>query len=340
MKFEDRPGRGAAASPSRRALLRGMTRLAMAVGAAGILPSGARAQGGKPVRIILPVSAGSGADGVARVMSAGLARALGHPTVVENLPGAGGITGTQQVVNAPKDGLTIGIVSSNYAVNPAIYKKIPFDSIRDVTPITVIGFSPFVLVVNKAVPANNLQELIAYAKGKPGELNYGSSGNGTVLHLAAEMFTSQAGVNIKHVPYKGNGPLVNDLLGGQVEMAFIGTTIADPHVKAGSLKAIGISTLQHSQLMPAVPTLAEQGLPNYDLGGWIAVIAPAGLPRGVVDKLNADINAAVDTPEVRQWLTTQDFRPIGGTADATLAFFKTEIDKHGKLVKQSGATLD
>jgi tripartite-type tricarboxylate transporter receptor subunit TctC len=300
----------------------------------------AQAASGKAERVILPLSAGSTADAVARALSNAMSKTMGRPIVIDNLPGAGGITGTQQVVNAPKDGLTIGIVSSNYAVNPAIYKKIPFDSIKDVTPITVIGFSPFVLVVNKAVPANNLQELIAYAKGKPGQLNYGSSGNGTVLHLAAEMFTSQAGVNIKHVPYKGNGPLVNDLLGGQVEMAFIGTTIADPHVKAGSLKAIGISTLQHSQLMPAVPTLAEQGLPNYDLGGWIAVIAPAGLPRGVADKLNADINAAVDTPEVRQWLTTQDFRPIGGTADATLAFFKTEIDKHGKLVKQSGATLD
>ncbi|MDB5817092.1 MAG: hypothetical protein JWQ11_732, partial [Rhizobacter sp.] len=302
--------------PTRRRFVAAMSLAALSAGSSTVF---AQAASGKAERVILPLSAGSTADAVARALSNAMSKTMGRPIVIDNLPGAGGITGTQQVVNAPKDGLTIGIVSSNYAVNPAIYKKIPFDSIKDVTPITVIGFSPFVLVVNKAVPANNLQELIAYAKSKPGMLNYGSSGNGTVLHLAAEMFTSQAGVNIKHVPYKGNGPLVNDLLGGQVEMAFIGSTIADPHIKAGSLKAIGISTVQHSQLMPNVPTLAEQGLPNYDLGGWIAVIAPAGLQPAVVDKLNADINAAVDSPEVKQWLTSQDFRAIGGTPEATLA---------------------
>ena len=187
MNTEDRPHGGTEAQPARRAVLRGMTRMATALGAAAILPSGAWAQGGRPVRIILPVSAGSGADGVARVMSGGLSRALGHPTVVENLPGAGGITGTTQIVRGAKDGSVIGFVSNNHVVNPSVYRNVPFDAIEDITPITVIGATPFVLVAHPGLAAKNVPELVALAKAQPGALNYGSSGNGTILHLAAEL---------------------------------------------------------------------------------------------------------------------------------------------------------
>lgn len=318
---------------------RDLGKLALAAALASCLPAHAQfGSGDKPVRVILPLSAGSTADAVARGLQAAMAKALGAPIVIENLPGAGGITGTQQIARAAKDGLTIGMVSNNFAVNPSIYKKIPFDSARDLTPVTVIGQSPFVLVVHKDVPASNLKELIALAKAKPGVLNYGSSGNGTILHLAGELFVSEAKLDIKHIAYKGNGPLVNDLLGGQVQMGFIGTTVANAHVKAGTLKAIGISTRQRSALMPQVATLAEQGLPSYDLGGWIAVIAPTGLPQATLVALNTHINAAVHAPETTQWLVSQDFRPVGESLEATAAFFKREFDKHAALVRQSGAT--
>ena len=294
----------------------------------------------KPLRIVLPLSAGSTVDAVARTMSNALAKASGQPVIVENLPGAGGVTGTMQLVRAPKDGMTLGMVSNNHVVNPSLYKSMPFDSIKDITPITVIGTSPFVLVVHSSVPAKDLKELIALAKAKPGTLNYGSSGNGTVLHLAAELFKSEAGIDIKHIPYKGTGPMMNDLLGGQVQMAFTSTSVAAPHIKTGAIRPIAISTQSRSGLLPDVPTFAEQGLKNYDFGGWIAVIAPAGVPAPIVAKRYSEIKAALASPEVKDWLAAQDFKVVADTPDATLPFFQSELVKHSKLVKESGATVD
>jgi tripartite-type tricarboxylate transporter receptor subunit TctC len=294
----------------------------------------------KPLRIVLPLSAGSTVDAVARTMSNALAKASGQPVIVENLPGAGGVTGTTQLVRAPKDGMTLGMVSNNHVVNPSLYKSMPFDSIKDITPITVIGTSPFVLVVHSSVPAKDLKELIALAKAKPGTLNYGSSGNGTVLHLAAELFKSEAGIDIKHIPYKGTGPMMNDLLGGQVQMAFTSTSVAAPHIKTGAIRPIAISTQSRSGLLPDVPTFAEQGLRNYDFGGWIAVIAPAGVPAPIVAKRYSEIKVALASPEVKDWLAAQDFKVVADTPDATLPFFQSELVKHSKLVKESGATVD
>jgi tripartite-type tricarboxylate transporter receptor subunit TctC len=294
----------------------------------------------KPLRIVLPLSAGSTVDAVARTMSNAWAKASGQPVIVENLPGAGGVTGTTQLVRAPKDGMTLGMVSNNHVVNPSLYKSMPFDSIKDITPITVIGTSPFVLVVHSSVPAKDLKELIALAKAKPGTLNYGSSGNGTVLHLAAELFKSEAGIDIKHIPYKGTGPMMNDLLGGQVQMAFTSTSVAAPHIKAGAIRPIAISTQSRSGLLPDVPTFAEQGLRNYDFGGWIAVIAPAGVPAPIVAKRYSEIKVALASPEVKDWLAAQDFKVVADTPDATLPFFQSELVKHSKLVKESGATVD
>ena len=294
----------------------------------------------KPLRIVLPLSAGSTVDAVARTMSNAWAKASGQPVIVENLPGAGGVTGTTQLVRAPKDGMTLGMVSNNHVVNPSLYKSMPFDSIKDITPITVIGTSPFVLVVHSSVPAKDLKELIALAKAKPGALNYGSSGNGTVLHLAAELFKSEAGIDIKHIPYKGTGPMMNDLLGGQVQMAFTSTSVAAPHIKTGAIRPIAISTQSRSGLLPDVPTFAEQGLRNYDFGGWIAVIAPAGVPAPIVAKRYSEIKVALASPEVKDWLAAQDFKVVADTPDATLPFFQSELVKHSKLVKESGATVD
>ena len=228
------------AFPAPRRLTR---RQALAWSAALCAPALAHAQGpgaaDRPLRVILPLSAGSGADGAIRAIQASLSRALGQAVVIENLPGAGGITGTTQLVRAPKDGSVIGVVSNNHVVNPSVYKNIPFDSLADITPITILGATPFVLVAHPAVPAKTVQELIALAKSKPGVLNYGSSGNGTILHRGAAMFVDQAKLDIKHIPYRGMGPLMNDILGGQVQLGVVAVAPAAAHIKAGSLRAPG-----------------------------------------------------------------------------------------------------
>ncbi|MEK8025809.1 Bug family tripartite tricarboxylate transporter substrate binding protein [Pseudaquabacterium rugosum] len=300
----------------------------------------AQASSDKPLRVIVPLSAGSTVDVVARAMSAQMAKVMGHPIVIENLAGAGGMTGTVQVVNAPKDGLTIGMVSSNHVINPSIYRKVPFDSLNDITPITVIGTVPLVLVGSSVVPARSLKELIALLKSKPGTLNIGSAGNGSVLHLAAELLMSEGGVDVKHIPYKGTGPLAADLLGGQVELGFLSVTAAAPHIKAGKLRAFGVSTRQRSAILPDVPTLAESGLPNYVFDAWIAVIGPAGLPRPVVQKYYADVKTVLSMKDVQDAMANQGIAIIASPPEQAAPFFKAEFDKHAVLVKKSGATAD
>lgn len=311
-----------------------------AVLAAPVLTASAQGFGEKTVRLIVPLAAGSTVDAIARVMANQYAKSMGHPVVVENLVGAGGITGTAQLIRAPKDGMTIGMVSSNHVINPSIYKSIPFDSIKDIAPISIIGTVPLVLVTHPSVPATSLKELIALAKAKPGELNYGSAGNGSSLHLAAEMFKSEAGIDIRHVPYRGTGPLTNDLLGGQVQFGFVSVTAAAPHIKAGKLRALAVSTPKRASILPDVPTVAEQGLPNYSFDAWIALVGPAGLPAATINKLYNDTRTALATQEVQESLASQGIMVIGSEPDVAAQFFKTELDKHTKLVKQSGARLE
>ena len=306
--------------------------------------AGALAQdntGSKPVRLIVPNAPGSSVDALARVISNPLGKAMGNPVIVENAPGAGGVPGTAQVVKAAKDGTTLGLVSNNHAVNPSLYKTMPFDSIKDVTPISIVGGSPFVLVANPSVPAKDMKELIALAKARPGELNYGSSGNGTILHLAGEAFKSEAGgLNITHVPYKGTGQLTTDLLGGQVQLAFLGVTGVAQHIKTGKLRAIGVSTRERSPILPEVPTLAEQGLTKYDFEGWMALIGPAGLPQPVVAKLAAEIKNVLASKEVEEALKAQGMKAIGSTPETAAQLFQSEKEKYARLVKESGAKLD
>ncbi|MGH8809131.1 MAG: tripartite tricarboxylate transporter substrate binding protein, partial [Noviherbaspirillum sp.] len=298
------------------------------------------AQNDKPVRMIVPNAPGSSVDALTRTIGNPLSKAMGHPIVVENLPGAGGVSGTGQLVRAPKDGLTLGMVSNNHVVNPSLYKTMPYDAIKDVTPITIIAGSPFVLVAHPSVPARDLKELIALAKAKPGELTYGSSGNGTILHLAGEALQHEAGIDLKHVPYRGTGQLTTDLLGGQIQLAFLGVTGAAQHIKAGKLRAIGVSTTTPSAILPDVPPLALQGVPNYNMQGWIALIGPAGLPGPVVNKLYSDTKALLATREVQDALNAQGFTAVGSTPDATASLFHAELTKYAKLVKQSGMTID
>ncbi len=316
---------------------------AAALGAAAITRPGlvrAQSLGDRPLRIILPLSAGSGADGAIRAISNSLAKALGQPVVIENLPGAGGITGTTQIVRAPKDGSVIGVVSNNHVVNPSVYKNIPFDSLVDIAPITILGSTPFVLVAHPSVPAKNVQELIAYAKSKPGVLNYGSSGNGTILHLGAAMFVDQAKVAIQHIPYKGMGPLMNDVLGGQVQLAVVAVAPAAAHIKSGSLRALGVTTATRVASLPGVPTIAEQGLPAYELDGWIAPVAPTGLPKAELARLFTGFKAAMDMPEARDALIAQGYEIKLTPPDAAAAFFRTEAARMAQVVKAANVKVD
>jgi tripartite-type tricarboxylate transporter receptor subunit TctC len=314
-------------------------RAALAALAIGLCAS-VQAQSDKPIRVVVPLSAGSTVDAVARAMSNQMGKVMGHPIVIDNLAGAGGMTGTVQIVNAPKDGSTIGMVSSNHVINPSIYKKVPFDSLKDITPITIIGTVPLVLVVHPSVPAKNTKELVALMKAKPGTLNLGSAGNGSTLHLAGEMFGNEAGVQIKHIPYKGTGPLTTDLIGGQVEMGFLSVTAAASQIKAGKLRAIGVSTKQRASILPDVPTLAESGLPNYSFDAWIAAIGPAGLPMPVVQKYYTDTKTVLAQKDVQDALAQQGITVINSTPEQAAPFFRSEMEKHARLVKQSGATAE
>ncbi|RJF92035.1 Bug family tripartite tricarboxylate transporter substrate binding protein [Noviherbaspirillum saxi] len=322
------------ASNTRRAVL-AIVALALAT---PFLP--AAAQTDKPVRMIVPNAPGSSVDALARTVGNPLSKAIGSPIVIENLPGAGGVPGTGQLVRAPKDGTALGMVSNNHVVNPSLYKSMPFDSIKDITPITIVAGSPFVLVAHPSVPAKDLKELIALAKAKPDDLTYGSSGNGTILHLAAEALQHEAGIKLKHIPYKGTGQMTTDLLGGQIQLGFLGVTGAAQHIKSGKLKAIGVSTTTPSSILPNVLPLSQQGVPNYSMQGWIALIGPAGMPPATVSKLYSDTKALLATKEVQDSLAAQGFSAVGSTPDVTAGLFQSEMVKYATLVKQSGMAID
>jgi len=298
------------------------------------------AQAEKPVRMIVPNAPGSSADALARTVSTPLSRALGRTVVIENLPGAGGMPATSQLVRAPKDGSTLAIVSNNHVVNPSLYKKMPFDSIKDITTITVIGGSPFVLVAHPSLGVSNLAELIALAKSKPGQITIGSSGNGTILHLAAEELQHQAGIQLKHIPYKGTGQMTTDLLGGQIQLGFFGVTGISQQVKAGKLRALGVSTPVVSPLLPDVLPLSQQGVPNYHMQGWIALIGPAGMQPALVNQLSSEMRKVLASREVIDMMSAQGFTAIGSSPADTAAQFRTDMAKYGALVKQSGMSID
>jgi tripartite-type tricarboxylate transporter receptor subunit TctC len=321
----------------RRRALAAITAVALGAGAA----SGVQAAD-KPLRVILPVSAGSGVDVIVRAAGPSLTQAFGgQPLLIENLPGAGGTTGTSQLVKSPPDGSVIGVVSNNHAVNPSVYKKMPFDSLRDITPISVVGATPFVLVVNPArLPAKNAKELAALLKAKPGAYNLGSSGNGTILHLAGEMFLDAAGTEARHIPYKRVGPLVTDLIGGQVDLGVVSVPSVVAHIRSGALKAIGVVGRQRVPSLPEVPTIAEQGFPEVDIAGWFAVVAPARLPPAEVKRLHAAVVAAFATPEVRQAMAKQENMIAPMSPEDSARFFRTEQERYARLVKKANITLD
>jgi tripartite-type tricarboxylate transporter receptor subunit TctC len=313
-----------------------LTALAAALAFAAA-PSGAQA----PVRMILPVGAGSGVDTIMRAAQGELSKTLGQPVVIENLPGAGGITGTSALVKSAPDGNTIGVLSNNHAVNPSVYKTLPYDSLKDITPISVIGSTPFVLVVNPAkVPARDAKELQAFLKAKPGAYNYASSGNGTIIHLAGEMVVDAMGAEVKHVPYKGVGPQLTDLIGGQVEMGVVALPAVQGHLKSGALRAIGVMGRQRVASLPDVPTIAEQGFPDVDIAGWFVVVGPAKLPPAQVKRIHDAVVAAFGAPDVKAAMAKQENVIAPMSPEQSAAFMATEQDRYARLSKKADIKLD
>lgn len=299
----------------------------------------ARAQ--KPLRIILPLGPGSGTDAIVRSAQSALVRALGgQAVVIENLPGAGGITGTHALVRAVADGNTIAFLSNNHAVNPSVFKKLPYDSLNDITPLTIVGGVPFVLVAHPKLAARNARELQTLMKAKPGALNYASSGNGTIFHLAAEVFLDAAGVSARHIPYKGVGPMVADLIGGQVDISVLAVGTAQPHIKSGALRAIGIMGRQRMASLPDVPTLAEQGLADVDVTGWVAAVAPRSLPAAQVRRLHDAIVTAFSEPSVQASFARRDEYTVLNSAEAAVSFLRAEQERFARLVKKAKVTLE
>jgi tripartite-type tricarboxylate transporter receptor subunit TctC len=294
------------------------------------------------MRVILPIGPGSAVDTIARAVQVALSKALNdQPVVIENLPGAGGITGTTALVKAVPDGNTIAFLSNNHAVNPSVYKKLPYDSLNDITPISVVGGSPFVMLVNpNKIAAKNVKELQALVKSKPGHFNYGSSGNGTIIHLAGEMFVDAIDGDVRHIPYKGMGPMLTDLIGGQVEMGVAAVAAAQGYLKSGALRAIGVMSKSRIPSLPDVPTFAEQGFPQVDAVGWFAVAGPAKLPATQVKRIYDAVVAAFNDPAVKATMAKQDnfINPMSPQASAQ--YLKSEQERFAKLVAKADVKLD
>jgi tripartite-type tricarboxylate transporter receptor subunit TctC len=295
-----------------------------------------RAQSDKPVRFILPVSAGSGVDGILRAASPQLSKALGQTVVIENQPGAGGVVGTAAMIKAAPDGLTLSMVSNNHVIYPSVLKQLAFDPVNDITPIAIVGATPMVLVVNPKVPAQNLKEFAALLKANPGKYNFASSGNGTILHLAAELFKDVSGTFSTHIPYRGFGPMVQDIVGGQVDWGVGALPAVMGQVKAGNLRALCVASPARVPAAPDIPTSAEAGFPKYLVDGWTAVVGPKGLSADQVKRINTAFAVAFATPEVKEAMAKQGNVINISTPEAALAHFKTELLRYAALVKKAG----
>ena len=319
-------------------------RAALAVGACVALAIAApavQAQASAPLRVIVPNGAGSAVDTIIRAAQNELSKALGGQTIViENLPGAGGITGTTAIVRAAPDGNTVGVLGNNHAVNPSVFKKLPYDSLGDITPITVIGGSPFVFVVNPKVPAKNAKELQALLKAKPDALNFASSGNGTIIHLAGEMMIDAVGGKARHVPYKGMGPMIADIMSGQVEMGAAAVAAVQGQIRSGALRPIGVMGTQRVSSLPDVPTVAEQGFADVDVAGWFAAIGPKGLPAAQVKRLRDALVAAFNDPEVKAGFAKRDDFLILDTPEQSAQFLKSEQNRYARLVEKAKVAVE
>lgn len=282
------------------------------------------------------MSARSGVDGITRAAQNAITKALGQGVVIDNQPGAGGVVGTQALIRSAPDGQTLGMVSNNHVIYPSVLKSVPFDAVADITPIAVIGATPLLLVVNAKLPAANMRELVALLKANPGKYNYASSGNGTILHLAAELFKDVTQTFVTHIPYRGVAPMVQDIIGGQVDMGVLALPAAQSHLKAGKMKAICVSAPARSPAAPDIPTAKDQGFPGYLVEGWFAVVGPKGLTADQVKRINAAFVTAFASAEVKEAMAKQGNTIDVSTPEFAVSHFKSELVKYAALVKKSG----
>jgi tripartite-type tricarboxylate transporter receptor subunit TctC len=317
--------------------------LALAVACAAIAPAGmAQTYPSKPVRFVVPFPPGGPLDVMARGVGQKLQETWGQPVVVDNRPGAGGGIGADLVAKSPGDGYTLlmGAVST-HAINPSLYAKVPYDAQRDFVPVALVAQVPNILVINPSVPVQSVQELIDYARAKPGSLSFGSGSTGSTGHLAGELFKTMAGVDMVHIPYKGGAPAMQDLLAGQTQIMFDNLANALPQVKAGKLRALAVTTLKRAPAVPDLPTIAEAGLPGFDLTTWFGVFVPAGTPPETVAKLNAEIVKALASKDLGERLAAMGtVAPESNTPERFAAFVRAEAAKYAQVVKDSGARVD
>lgn len=323
---------------------RGLSPFVLAALAMSCAPSGsvaAQAYPSKPIRMIVPSAPGSGPDIMARSIGQKLAEAWGQSVIVDARPGAGGIIGSELAAKAPPDGYTLIMGNAgSHSVNPSLYPKLPYDPLRDFAPVTLVSVAPNVLIVHPSLPVKSVKDLIALTRSRPGEISFGSGGNGSSAHLSGEMFRTLAGVKIVHVPFKGAPAAVLGVITGEISMAILNLPPALPHIRSGRLKALGVSTAKRSAAAPELPTIAEAGLPGYEATAWFGVLAPASTPRDIVMKLNGEIVRSLRTEEMRKRILADGGEVVGGTPEAFTEVMKRDIAKWAKVVAASGARAD
>ena len=294
----------------------------------------------KPIRFIVVFSPGGSTDILGRAIGQKLSESWSQPVVIDNRPGGGGVIGTEIAAKAAPDGYTILMVSASHAFNPSIYSKLPYDSIKDFVPVTNAAYVPNVILVHPSVPAKSLQELIALAKAKPGELNFSSAGKGSAIHLATELFMMMTGIKMTHIPYKGGGQAVVDLMGGQVHLMFANLASSYSYVKSGKLRALAVTTSKRCPVYPDIPTVAEAGVPGYEFISWFGVLTPAKTPKLVVTKLNNEIVKILRKPDMMDRLQKIGMEIIADTPEQFAAFINAEMIKWAKVIKESGAQIN
>jgi tripartite-type tricarboxylate transporter receptor subunit TctC len=293
----------------------------------------------KPITIIVPFPAGGTLDNLTRSLAQKMSDDFKQPVIIDNKPGAGTVIGTEIVARAAPDGYTLGMVANSFAINPSLYDNLRYDTVKDFTPVSWVAYTPHLLVVNPDVPVKSLADVIATAKSKPGELSFASFGAGTSPHIAIERLKAEAKIDVLHIPYKGQAPALNDLLGGHVDMMFANTPDVLPHVKSGKLRAIALANDTRLESIPEVPTFKEAGVDNMNSNSWYGVIVPSGTPAPIVEKLSAEFVRIVNLPEIRERLLAQGLEPAGTTSAEFAEYLKSEMEMAAKVVKASGASV-
>ena len=295
----------------------------------------------KPIRLVVTFPPGGSSDAAARIVAPRLAERLGQPVVVDNRPGAGGGVGLDLVAKSPADGYTIVLASAGgLTANPSLYKSLPYDPARDFAPITLFGTSPFVLLANPALPVSNVADVLKLASSQPGRLSYASGGNGTAMHLSGELLKSMGRVHIVHIPYRGSGPALMAVMGGETQLAVADITTAAAQIKSGRVKVLGVMGKDRSPLAPDMPTLSETGLRGYDSAGWFGILAPANTPPAVVQRLNTEITAVLRSADVRERFAAAGLEPLPSSSEDMAALMKSEAQKWSRVIKESGASVD